>query len=142
MALEPITAGLDLAGKVADLVGRFIPDPTKQAEAALAIQQLAAQERSAQVDVNKAEAANSNMFVAGWRPFIGWVCGSACAWNWIGLKMALFVAALFGSQLSLQPANLEEMMPVLLGLLGLGGLRTYEKVQGVPNSTPLPARRA
>jgi hypothetical protein len=60
------------------------------------------------------------------------VCGSACAWNWIGLKVVLFGAAYFGHPIAnLAPADLGEMMPVLMGMLGLGGLRTIEKIQGV-----------
>jgi hypothetical protein len=55
----------------------------------------------------------------------------ACAWNWIGLKIALFVSAYLGHSLNIAPADLGEMMPVLMGMLGLGGLRTYEKVSGV-----------
>ena len=75
------------------------------------------------------------MFVSGWRPFIGWVCGMACAWNWIGLKVALFIAAYFGKNLNITPADITEMMPVLLGMLGLGGMRTVEKIQGVAATT-------
>jgi hypothetical protein len=55
----------------------------------------------------------------------------ACAWNWIGLKIALFAAAYMGHTINLAPADIAEMMPVLLGMLGLGGLRTMEKIQGV-----------
>jgi len=71
------------------------------------------------------------VFVSGWRPFIGWVCGAACAWNWIGLKIALFAAAYFEHSLNLAPADLSEMTPVLMGMLGIGGLRTIEKLNGV-----------
>ena len=84
-----------------------------------------------QLDINKVEAANPSVFVSGWRPAIGWVCGAACAWNWIGLKIALFVAAYLGHELKMQPADTTEMLPILMGMLGLGGLRTVEKIQGV-----------
>jgi hypothetical protein len=85
-----------------------------------------------QMEINKVEAANPNVFVSGWRPFIGWVCGFACAWNWIFLKIVVAVLALpyFSVELDLQPADLSEMLPVLGGLLGLGILRTVEKVKG------------
>ena len=79
----------------------------------------------------KAEAASSSTFVAGWRPFIGWVCGMGCAWNWIGLPVAKFGLAVYGHPLALEPADLSEMMPLLLGMLGLGGLRTFEKTRRV-----------
>jgi len=131
MALDPITAGMDLAGRVADLVGRFIPDPTKQAEAALAIQQLAAQERASQTKVNEVEAANSSMFVAGWRPFIGWVCGSALVYQYLFSPLLPWLVNVFGGHAPPMPGLDDNLWQLMLGMLGLGGLRTYEKVQGV-----------
>jgi len=126
--------GLDVAGigAVADLasnlINRFFPDKTEQEKAQLAA---TLQIIQGQLDANKAEAANTNVFVSGWRPFIGWVCGSACAWNWIGLPVAVFAAGYFGHKVDLRPADISEMMPILMGMLGLGGLRTIEKIQGV-----------
>lgn len=119
-------------GAVADLatavIGKIWPDKSEAEK-----QQLAAAVSlvQGQIAINQAEASNPSVFVSGWRPAIGWVCGAACAWNWVGLKMALFAAAYLGHPLVLQPADIGEMMPVLLGMLGLGGLRTYEKVSGV-----------
>ena len=84
-----------------------------------------------QLEVNKAEAASPSAFTSGWRPAIGWVCGAACAWNWIGLPVAKIVAAQYGHAIELSAADVSEMMPVLLGMLGLGSLRTFEKVKGV-----------
>ena len=119
-------------GAVADLAGTVIsriwPDKSEAEK-----QQLAAAVSlvQGQIAINQVEASNPSVFVSGWRPAIGWVCGAACAWNWVGLKVALFVAAYMGNPLVLQPADIGEMMPVLLGMLGLGGLRTYEKVSRV-----------
>lgn len=119
-------------GAVADLAGVVInkiwPDKSEQEN-----QQLAAAVSlvQGQISINQAEASNPSVFVSGWRPAIGWVCGAACAWNWVGLKVALFVAAYMGHPLAFQPADIGEMMPVLLGMLGLGGLRTAEKINGV-----------
>jgi hypothetical protein len=84
-----------------------------------------------QMKINEIEAGNASLFVSGWRPAIGWVCGAACAWNWIGLPIVKVGLGLLAIKLELAPANLTEMMPILLGMLGLGGLRTLEKVQGV-----------
>ena len=84
-----------------------------------------------QLAINSEEAKNPNVFVSGWRPFIGWVCGSACAWNWIGLPITKAGLALAGIALPISPADLSEMLPVLMGMLGLGALRTYEKVKDV-----------
>jgi hypothetical protein len=131
MALDPITAGMDLAGKVADLVGRYIPDPAKAAEAALAIQQLAAQERAAQTEVNKAEAASASMFVAGWRPAIGWVCAGALVYQYLVAPLLPWLVVTLGGHAQAMPGLDDNLWQLMLGMLGLGGLRTYEKVQGV-----------
>ncbi len=113
---------------VKDIVGMFFPDKTEQEKQQIAFTLAVIQ---TQTDTNKEEAKSPSVFVSGWRPFIGWVCGAACAWNWIGLPIAVFAATYFGKQLALRPADISEMMPVLMGMLGLGGLRTVEKIQGV-----------
>ena len=132
MNLDPVSALLDIGGKVID---RVWPDPIQAATAKLELIKLQQSGELAamagQLEINKVEAASASVFVSGWRPFIGWVCGIACAWNWIGLKIALFAAAYFDHPLTLASADLSEMMPVLLGMLGIGGLRTIEKLNGV-----------
>lgn len=126
-------------GSVAELakgiIDKFWPDKTEaqKAEMAQAMVLLQGQLNLAQgqLDVNKAEAASSSTFVAGWRPFIGWVCGIALVYQYI---LRPFVEA--GFALAHQPipalpgldGNLYEL---LLGMLGLGAFRTYEKVRGV-----------
>lgn len=86
----------------------------------------------AQIEVNKIEAQHASVFVAGWRPAVGWVCGFALAWNFIVLPIMMWGAFLFDVDLSSAPQlDATEMMPVLLGMLGLGGMRTYEKRKGV-----------
>ena len=132
MSLDPVSALLDIGGKVID---RVWPDPIQAATAKLELMKLQQSGELAamagQLEINKVEAASASVFVSGWRPFIGWVCGAACAWNWIGLKIALFAAAYFEHSLNLAPADLSEMTPVLMGMLGIGGLRTIEKLNGV-----------
>lgn len=119
-------------GEVSELVTTAInkiwPDKTEQQKAELAAAVAIVQ---GQIDINRAEAESSSVFVAGWRPFIGWVCGAACAWNWIGLPMAKVGLLLAGVSLDVAPADLTEMLPVLMGMLGLGALRTAEKFKGV-----------
>ena len=119
-------------GAIADLantaISRIWPDKSEQEKQQIAAAVMVVQ---GQIDVNKAEAANPSVFVSGWRPFIGWVCGSACAWNWIGLPIAKAGLTLAGVALTLEPASLTEMMPILIGMLGLGGFRTVEKISGV-----------
>lgn len=125
-------------GSIADfaktVVDKIFPDAGQKEKdaAAFAVMQATQdfQRDQGQIEVNKAEASNQSLFVSGWRPFIGWTCGSACAWNWIGLSMANTVCAIMHYDIVLKPASLEEMMPILIGMLGLGGYRTYEKVKG------------
>jgi hypothetical protein len=119
-------------GSVADLaktvVSRIWPDKTQEDQAQLAAALVLVQ---GQLDANKAEASNPTLFVSGWRPFIGWICGLACAWNWIGLPVVKAGMTAFGLVLAVSPADLTQMLPLLLGMLGLGSLRTMEKMQGV-----------
>ena len=119
-------------GSVADLASGIInkiwPDKTEQEKQQLAAAVMVVQ---GQLDINKNEAAHPSVFVSGWRPFIGWVCGAACAWNWLGLSLFNAIAAAVGHPFYVAPADISEMWPVLLGMLGLGGLRTVEKIQGV-----------
>ena len=126
--------GLDITGvgAVADLatnvINKIWPDKSEQEKQQLAAAVMVVQ---GQLDINKTEAANPSVFVSGWRPAIGWVCGGACAWNWIGLPIAKFAMLAIGHPLNISPADISEMMPILLGMLGLGGLRTVEKINGV-----------
>ena len=125
-------------GPILDGVLRFIPDKNKRAEAKeqFEMQMLAAMTSlvQGQLAINQKEAEHGSVFVAGWRPFIGWVCGVALAYNFIVQPLLLYAAWLVpeGAPLADAP-QLEtgELMTVLLGMLGLGGLWTYEKRLGV-----------
>lgn len=123
---------------VATLLDKIIPDP--QAAAAAKMEMLRLQQTgelaqiTGQLEINKSEAQSSSVFVSGWRPFIGWVCGAAFAWNWIGLPVAKVSLGLAGYVMELAPADLSEMMPVLLGMLGLSVMRTVEKIKDVARS--------
>jgi len=122
-------------GAVSDLVNTAInkiwPDKTEAEKQQLAAAVMVVQ---GQLDINKVEAANPSVFVSGARPFIMWVCGFGCAWNWIGLPIVKVILITLDHPLNLAPADLSEMMPLLLGMLGLGGFRTIEKIKGVARS--------
>lgn len=119
-------------GAISDLantaIGKIWPDKSEAEKQQLAAAVMLVQ---GQLAVNAEEAKSPNVFVSGARPFIMWVCGMAYAWNWIGLPVAKVGLALAGITLAISPADLSEMMPLLLGMLGLGGLRTIEKINGV-----------
>ena len=132
MALDPLSALLDIGGKVID---RVWPDPAQAAAAKLELFKLQQSGELAQIagqmDVNKAEAANPNVFVSGWRPFIGWVCGLGFGVQFVFGPLAEWGSALYGHPVKFPAMDTGTMMPLLLGMLGLGGLRTAEKIQGV-----------
>ena len=130
--MDPVTILLGIGSKVID---KIWPDETQANAAKLELMKMQMSgelaQMAGQLKINEVEAANPSVFVSGWRPFIGWVCGMACAWNWIGLPIAVALAAFLGKSFGLKPADLTEMMPILFGMLGLGGLRTIEKINSV-----------
>lgn len=133
MALDPISAVLDIGGKVID---RLWPDPTQRDLAKLELFKLQQSGDLAQIagqlEINKAEAANSNVFVSGWRPAIGWVCGAALAYTYLLYPLLMWAGALWFPSIKPPPLGNDGMLyELLLGMLGLGGLRTFEKVKGV-----------
>lgn len=126
-----------------NLLDRIFPDQKAAAEAKLEVMRMAQAGELAQLDaevklitgqieVNKVEAANQSLFVAGWRPAIGWVCGAAFAFKFILGPAAVVVMAMVGHPITLPEFDFTEMSTILMGMLGLGALRTVEKVKGVP----------
>lgn len=134
MAFDPITAALDLGGKVID---RVLPD--KAANDAAKAQLLStefqaeAQQILGQIEVDKVEAASNSKFVAGWRPWIGWVCGFALAEDMIIRPLLQQVSTLFNHPIVLQPLDISTLLTLLGGLLGFGAMRSFDKQQGTGN---------
>jgi len=124
-----------LIGPISTLLDKVIPDADERSRLAHEIATLAERQSheiaKAQIEVNKAEASNHSMFVSGWRPAVGWVCCAGLATNYLLVPVCNFVLTLTESPITVPPLDLSEMMPVLLGMLGLGGLRTYEKTKDV-----------
>ena len=125
-----------LIGPATELAGKFIQDKDKAAELAHSLSTMAdkhAQEAMlAQVEVNKAEAESGSVFKGGWRPFIGWVCGAAFAYHFVLQPFILFGVAVAGVTIPELPSfDMGSLMTVMMGMLGLGGLRSYEKKQGL-----------
>ena len=123
--VEPVTGLLD----------KFVEDEDQKNRLAHEISTMAerhAQELAkGQLEINKAEAQSRNVFIAGWRPFLGWTMGFAMAYNYVIQPIAIFVLGQLNYLVALPALDMTEMMPVLLGMLGLGGLRTYEKKKGI-----------
>lgn len=125
-----------VATLLSDVVKRAFPDKTEAAKIDAQLQTaLLSADLSllqGQLDVNKIEAASSSFFVAGWRPFVGWVCGSALAYNFVAQPFLAFTIGVF--KWSLPPLPVLDSGPLttlLLGMLGIAGMRTYEKKLGV-----------
>jgi hypothetical protein len=127
-----ISSILPVAGEVID---RLVPDKNGAAKAkqelekALVDAEVAG--RLGQIEINKTEAAHRSVFVAAWRPFIGWSCGFAMLYAYVVQPILTFGLAQAGYLIELPQVELGEMMPVLLGILGLGGMRSYEKLKGI-----------
>lgn len=118
-----------LIGPIAELLGKVIPDKDAANRLAFEIATLAENQAHeqimAQIEVNKSEAENANWFVSGWRPGAGWVCVAAMANNFLIVPYAQ------AAGIDVPTLEMGEMMPVLLGMLGLGGMRSYDKRNGV-----------
>lgn len=138
-----ITALLGLLTPAIKPLLDLIPNPAEREKARMAFElqlkaqelefvKLAAQADAGQVEINKIEAAHSSLFVSGARPFIMWTCGAAFAWAFVVQPFAVFVLAAVGHPVvGLPNLNMGEMMPVLMGMLGLGSMRSWEKSKGV-----------
>lgn len=125
------TAVSNVVMKVAD---RFFPDPQKKLEFELEVRKADYGAAAEQIRVNAVEAANPSVFVSGWRPFVGWVCGTAFAYKFVGLPVFCSIALIWIPDFPthrLPELDWSELLAVLLGMLGLGGLRTFEKARGV-----------
>lgn len=126
MALDPVTALLDIGGKVID---RVWPDPAQAAQARLELIKLQQSgeltQIAGQLEINKAEAQNPNWFVSGWRPYIGWICGTGLGYQF--LVYPILVAFIP----NIVQLDMGTLLTLLGGLLGLGAMRTAEKLNGV-----------
>ncbi|MDY6903671.1 MAG: 3TM-type holin [Thermodesulfobacteriota bacterium] len=130
---------LDFGGIIGG-VGKIVDDlhTSKEEElsAARADKELDVKIAMGQMAVNQVEAQHKSVFVAGWRPFIGWVGGSALAWKFIGHPLAcwmIIVAQGFGYLGGIESppsVNASELYPIVLGMLGIGGMRSYDKLKG------------
>lgn len=115
------------------IIDRVIPDKTAAAQAQAELLKMQVngelEQLAGQLEVNKVEAANSSIFVAGWRPFIGWVCGAALAYQFVIRPIVTWAVPSMGYTIAEMPGLDDNLWELLTGMLGLGGLRTYEKVK-------------
>jgi hypothetical protein len=113
------------------VLNKFVPDPEARAKAEADLRNSLQAWDKAQTDVNAIEAANANVFVSGWRPFIGWTCGLALAYQYVLAPIAFWLAMSLGLLIEAPPKLDETLWQLVLAMLGMGGLRTFEKIKGV-----------
>lgn len=118
------------------VLDRFFPNKEEarkaQADIERALIDNAQQLQIEQTQINKVEAAHRSVFVAGWRPSIGWVCSAALGYQFIISPLLNYGLAVFSPETPIPPKlDMGDLMTLLTGMLGLGGLRTVEKLQGV-----------
>ena len=126
----------NLIGPVTGLLDKFIPDADEKAKLAHEIATMAEKQaheaNMGQLEINKMEAQHRSVFIAAWRPFLGWGLSFAMIWHFVLVPMITFGFAYAGVVPPDLPAfDMESLMTVLLGMLGLGGLRTFEKAKGL-----------
>ena len=116
---------------VSKILDKFVADKDLKAKLQHELDTEIHRANLAQIDVNKAEASHKSLFVAGWRPFVGWVCAGALAYHFILQPILVFAISVYGISITLPEFDMGSLMTILMGMLGLGGLRTLEKVQKV-----------
>jgi len=130
--MDPISALLSIGNTI---IQRIFPDPAQAAQAQLALLKMQQDGDlaaiSGQMEINKVEAASSSIFVSGWRPFCGWICGFGLGYVAIIEPIARLVATLVGYTGAFPQIDTTLTMQVLLGMLGMGGLRSLDKAKGV-----------
>lgn len=134
--MEPLLALIPaLVPALGTLIDRLIPDKAEAERARLemeaALVNAANQAALAQVEVNKIEAAHNSVFVAGWRPSIGWVCAAGLAWAFVAAPVASWGLVVFGIKAELPDIQTDYLLELVIAMLGMGGLRTFEKLNGV-----------
>jgi hypothetical protein len=120
----------DAVGALGSAFDKLFTSDEERAQAALVLEKVRQQPHILQAEINRLEAGHRSLFVAGWRPFIGWVCGLGLAWAFLGHPMFEWFVALRDLAISPPAIATDNMLELILALLGLGGLRTFEKLTG------------
>jgi hypothetical protein len=132
MSLDPISAALDLG---TTLINKIFPDPAQASQAKLELLKLQQSGElatmTAQTDINKEEAKSTSLFVSGWRPAIGWVCALALVYQYLLRPLMTWGTTVAGFNLPPMVGLDDNLWQLMMGMLGMGGLRTFEKTQGV-----------
>lgn len=124
-----------ILGALGPVLERLIPDPNARNEFALKLMNALQAADLSQLKVNEAEAQNPNLFVSGWRPSIGWVCSAALAYQFLFLPLGVYVASFYSEEAVTRLMNAPKLdgslWELMFGMLGLGAMRSFEKIKGV-----------
>jgi len=120
-----------LAKDTAEVIDRFVETPEEKAAGALLLMKIQQEPDKWQTEINKIEAGHRSLFVAGWRPFIGWICGTGLGMHFILFPLLEWTTALLGNKIAAPSVEWQVLMTLVLSLLGLGATRTYEKQKGL-----------
>jgi len=127
----PMSIAETLTGVAGKVLDKFVQDKDLKAKLDHELNMAFHEANLAQTEINKVEAASQSMFVAGWRPFVGWTCGVALMYHFLLLPLLHFILKATGNEVELPEFDFSHLSTILMGMLGLGSLRTYEKLRGV-----------
>jgi hypothetical protein len=120
---------------ITEVLDRVVPDQAAAAKAKLEMEakllEAATQQAGQQAAINQVEAEHQSIFVSGWRPFIGWVCGAGLAWAFVVAPMLAWLLPVTGVVTALPVLQMEYLLELVVAMLGLGALRSFEKMKGV-----------
>jgi len=123
----------ELANGIGGAIDRFVETPDEKRAAELLKVKMAQNAAKWQVEVNKIEAGHRSLFVAGWRPMIGWICALSLGWGWILRPIVQSVLIMVGKTVELPAIEVQEAIGLATVLLGVAGIRSYDKKQGITN---------
>lgn len=114
---------------VSDILDKFVADKDLKIKLSHELEKEIISLNKAQLEVNKVEAANENVFVSGWRPFIGWACGVSLAYHFIAEPMIQYIFIANGIQFETPEFDFSQLSTIVMAMLGMSTLRTYEKTK-------------
>lgn len=121
---------IDAVSAVGNVVDQLFTSDEERAQAVFLMEKLRQKPGLLQAEINRVEASHRSLFVAGWRPFIGWVCGMGFLWAFLLHPLFEWIVVLRGLDIMVPAIVTDNMMELVLALLGLGTLRSIEKIQG------------
>jgi len=120
-----------LTDGIGDAIDRFVETPDEKRAWETLKAKMTHDSVGWQAEINKVEAGHRNIFVAGWRPAIGWVCAFSLAWGWILKPVLESVLIMFGKEITLPGIEVQQAIGLVMAMLGMAGIRSYDKKQGV-----------